>query len=108
MSISNNNIFQNSDVELLNLNHFDGRILNKRDPLSIVLLYSNTCPHCVSAKKVFKKIKSNGTKKYAIDCTQDTPLVDKVPYIFGFNPKEFTVPRLYLLKNGKVHKQWDI
>lgn len=101
-----NELLQKAGVKLLKLSDFEDRIIKQRYPLSIVLLYSNTCPHCVRAKKNFIRLKSDDDiKKLAIDCTDDNPLVNKVPYLFQFREEEFTVPQMYLARHGKIIKK---
>jgi thiol-disulfide isomerase/thioredoxin len=101
-----NELLQKAGVKFLKLSDFDDRIIKHRYPISIVLLYSNTCPHCVRAKKDFIRLKSDDDlKKLAIDCTDDNPLVNRVPYLFQFREEEFTVPQMYLVKYGKIVKK---
>lgn len=97
-----NIIFCNTGIGFLQLKDFtkNGR-LNIGSQKSIVLLYSNLCGHCKKAKRDFIRLDTPGVDKFVIDCTNDSPFIDRIPDLFEFELENFTVPQFYLFKNGQ-------
>lgn len=74
---------------------------------AIVLLYMPTCPHCQEPKRVFQTmdLRPYGAKKLAVNCARNDELAKRSPELFGFDENEYTVPKLFIIKNGVRVKQ---
>lgn len=74
---------------------------------AIVLLYMPTCPHCQEPKRVFQEmdLRPYGAQKLAVNCAREDELAQRAPELFGFSEAEYTVPKLYIVKNGRMVKQ---
>lgn len=87
----------------------DGTILVDKHPVkkAILLVFMPTCPHCQEPKRWFETtdISDYGVYKLAIDVSEGGRLADRVPRIFNFDPEEFTVPKLFVIRNGRPIRQ---
>lgn len=82
----------------------DGRPVDK----ALLLVFMPTCPHCQEPKRWMEKAKLNqyGVYKLAIDVSNDrNKLAHQVPKLFGLDPNNFTVPRVYVIQNGRPVKE---
>ena len=81
----------------------EGRPVKK----AILLLFMPTCPHCQAPKRWMETVDVSpfGVYKLAIDVSRDDRLANRVPDLFGLDPETFTVPRAYVIQNGRPIKQ---
>lgn len=74
---------------------------------AILLVFMPHCPHCKTPKKDMDRmdVRRFGVEKLAIDASRRDALAKRVPQIFKFPPSEYTVPRIYVIENGRATKQ---
>lgn len=96
-------LLENEDVNVRNTIVIDGTPVKK----AILLVFMPTCPHCKEPKRdmVRLNVRKYGVEKLAIDASGHDGLADRVPRIFGFPKEDYTVPRLYVIRNGRPIKQ---
>ena len=97
-------------LDMTDISH-DGAIAIGGKPVkkAILLLYMPTCPHCQEPKQVFQEmdLRSYGAEKLAVNCARDDELSKQAPDLFGFSESEYTVPKLFIIKNGRRVKQLE-
>lgn len=97
-------LLENDDVSHTNVIKLDG---NKPVEKAILLVFMPDCPHCKHPKRQLQKlnVRRHNVEKLAIDASMTDGLSDRVPKIFGFPKDEYTVPRIYVIQNGRPIKQ---
>lgn len=74
---------------------------------AILLVFMPHCPHCKTPKADMDRldVRRFGVEKLAIDASRRDMLAKRVPKIFGFPKSEYTVPRIYVIENGRPIKE---
>jgi thiol-disulfide isomerase/thioredoxin len=97
----------NENIAVLENKDFssDGKLLINESKPVLIMLFGNSCPHCVHAKPEFSKAARKGGALFAVIPT-DGPFVDSalLKRIPKFIPNVKGIPTFVLFRNGRYIK----
>lgn len=95
-------MLENRDVNRAGVIQIHGRPVKR----AILLIFMPTCPHCQEPKKWMENsdVSAHDVYKLAVDVSKNNRLTKRVPSIFGFDEAEFTVPKVYVVRDGRPIK----